>query len=1007
MSTKKFQLFMSLFAALILILVAMLHSPVHAQETYTLTIKVIHFPAGEPVIKLYEADPDGNNPQQVNYSIGSITPVGNSEYDYELFDYSSSGGNLTATAGYGQYSFTTVTVTCNHDTKTCTAPDITPTSRAISGKVYKPNGSAWSNFAVELTRDLDGSQITTPINTDDNGIYITSVFDSEDVTITPVSLDGYIFKIVDEYSVAKDPPWNITAPLGKDYVVNIESQGTRSLNGQLDGSGVYNQCIVGATVKAEHSNASAGSTVTDSKGQFTIKNLEPVSGYNLTVTYPNTNDCETSTVSNLNLTDGDLTFNIPLGGTSSITGKVMANMRLVIPKLVGSTYVNQYGQDNPTTPLAYYLLANYTTNRGFIYQSSVDWLSGAYKIDKIPKFLTTGKSGTLEISRVGGPAAFGYESGYSSDPNCTLNRFYSKSKCDLTDIGSIQEARQDFLLTPNRLLSGTIVGQNATPIQQNAIVTFGEGLFWKSPGVLNNAGSAANNFYGSTATAFNILAQPRIYYLQPFEGGGIITGFAAAGMNRKLVNLTSTNSSYNYFKVNLRSGTIRGCLETEYGESPVIPSTTASLRLRPDTVPSGTYNTFGGTITLNDSNCNGFPSYTIPNVPYGVVGTFELDNHTVIGNNRRLADPFNGDISNRKLIVQGDRSLVGKIYSAYNQSAGILNPAVNFDLKNNLAISGLIGSFTPSILVNDTLKEFEIPNLERRNYSLSYLGNIEGFDVVSSAFTPPINLSANLSANALVDIPLLAYHKPIELLISPGSNLGSYGYMHGTGDININWAPPEANSSDPVVNYELQVGNISKTAFTETNPAPMIVPHDPTLSEFQVTYTNILPGQVYWYRVRPTFKNDKGPWSSATANLADRLTSTGYSPTPGFGWRYFTTPPNLTSPANNASIGTATQVTLTWAAMANTASLSPAPLIAYRVDHKKQGDSEYISICVNTTYRLITGLTSGTYTWKVQAFKYTGTFGAGTCQNGSCAIGSCMDANKFTEESQERTFTKP
>ncbi len=1009
MNNKTSHLFVSLLAVLTLIIGAMLPQPVDAQNIYTLTIKVTNF-AGAATdllnIILYEEILDGN-PKQVDI-ISQLD--GTDTYEYELtFEYSSSGGPLTATAKYEPYSFTTVPVTCDHNNFTCTAPDITPVTRTISGTVYKPNGSTWQNFALTIIRDLDGTQIITPINTNSSGFYTSSAYDSENVKIIPDPLEGYTFKIIDDIGIAKDPPWEKTPPLGKDYIVNIESQGTRSISGQLDGSGIYNQCIVGATVKAESPNGVSGSAVTDSQGKFSINNLEPVSDYSLTVTYPNTNDCDTTSLSNLNLTAGDLSVTIPLGETSSITGKVMANMRLVMPQLVGNTYVNQYGEDNPTTPLAYYLLANYTTNGGFVYQSSIDWLSGSYRIDNVPMFKSSGKSGTVEITRVGGPAAFGYESGYNNDPNCNLNGFYPKSKCDLTNVGTIKEVRQDFLLTPNRILSGTIIGQSVTPIQRGAIVTFGEGLYWKSPGVLNNAGTAANNFAGSTSTAFNILAQPRIYYLQPVEAGGIITGFAAAGMNRKLVNLTSTNSTGNVFTVNLRIGTISGCLETEYGESPVIPSTTASLRLRPDTVPSGTANTFAGTITPTDSKCNNYPSYTIPNVPYGVVGTFEFDNHTAIGNNRRIADPFNGNISNRKLIVQGDRSLVGKIYSAFNQASGILNPAVNFDLKNNLAISGLSGIFTPSILTNESLKEFEIPNLERRNYTLSYLGNIEGFDVVSSTFTAPINLAANLSANAMVDIPLLAYHKPIELLVNPGTNLGSDGYTHGTGPIPISWAPPEANSNDPVDKYELQVGNIPKTAFTETNPTPVIVPHDPTLNEIQVEYSNILTGQIYWYRVRPVFKYDKGPWSSATVNSADRSTSTGFSPTPGFGWRYFTTPPNLTSPANGASIGTATQVTLTWAAMANTASLSPAPILAYRVDLLRNIDpDDYISsVCVNTTSRLFTGLTTpGTYYWRVQAFKYTGSFTAGTCSDGSCSTGSCLDINKFTEVSTERTFIK-
>jgi hypothetical protein len=245
--------------------------------------------------------------------------------------------------------------------------------------------------------------------------------------------------------------------------------------------------------------------------------------------------------------------------------------------------------------LAYYLIATYTTTDGVSYSNSVNWTDGSYLIAVPPNI-----NGTLSISRIGGPAAFGYQTAGATKTGITL-----------TD----QWLEEDFTLTPNRTINGTIKDPNGVPVQKNATVDFGYSLEW----------TQAN----SPTTSYSIQAQPKLYYLSPEENG-----ILSSSPVRFLANLTSASSVSNAnFIINLQTHLLDGCLHSNDNDYLVLPA--GSVRLRPAAGYGSTLYTAqlypGGMDASNNQRCGPNDTYYNLTLPQGIAGTIEADNHTVQG----------------------------------------------------------------------------------------------------------------------------------------------------------------------------------------------------------------------------------------------------------------------------------------------------------------------------------------------------------------------------------------
>ena len=282
------------------------------------------------------------------------------------------------------------------------------------------------------------------------------------------------------------------------------------------------------------------------------------------------------------------------------------------------------GSGTNFTSLAYYLIATYTTSDGVSYSNSVNWTDGGYWIQVPPNI-----GGTLSISRIGGPAAFGYQTAGASKTGITL-----------TD----QWLEEDFTLTPNRTISGTIKDPNGVPIQKNATVDFGYWLEW----------TQAN----SPTTTYSIQAQPKLYYLSPVENG-----ILSSNPVRFLANLTSATSVTNAnFIINLQTHLLDGCLHSYDNDYLVLPA--GSVRVRPaagygSTLYPVSLSTTGLDVYGNP-RCGPRDTYYSVNLPQGLAGTMEADNHTVQGH--VTIDGINWDKGD-DYTLPGNRSITGRIYA--------------------------------------------------------------------------------------------------------------------------------------------------------------------------------------------------------------------------------------------------------------------------------------------------------------------------------------------------------
>ena len=749
-------------------------------------------------------------------------------YEYELTNCDSSKDYTVIAQGSG-YTFNEVDVDHTNfaggPPLTQIADPITPVTRTVSGYVYKPNGSGFVGF--DLHYELDGTPHT--VTTLGGGAFtIPDVTDASRLYFPRIDMDGYNFG-GDQWM---DPPLqgNVT---NEDF----KSRGTRNINGHIESRNAIRGCTAGVTITVTEADALTQTYVTDGDGSFHLENLEPLSDYVVT---PSRTGCvftpasQTIDITNGNLNQ-DIVFKVPNTGVFGI-----------VKSTLGDSTLTHYAS------LAYYLIATYTTADGVSYSTSVNWADGSYSISAPPS------TGTLTISRVGGPAAFGYQTVGSSQTGITLTDEWQE---------------QNFTLTPSRIISGTILGQNGVPVQKNATVDFGYWLHWTQP--------------NTPGPAYSLLAQPKLYYLSPVESG-IISSTPA----RFLANLTTAPSVTNAnFTLNLKTYRLDGCLYRDSNDVPVLwapptspiptlPFTSTVVRFRP---AAG----YGATLypaTLAPDGCGPNRYYYMVTLPKGIAGAMEADNHTL---RYSTIDGMNGDIW-IDMPVSGNRAITGHIYT----------PNPDLDISGDFSGNGLL--VLRDAATNDLVRtdgdmersmEFSIPTLESKAYTVSInQGQIpNGYDAQPFPMSPIV--TANL-AGGDVDIPaasgFVLVHKPIDPTSATGGGYFLTGPSQTSQTVVWDYPPMNDRDKDRFRGFEVQMGTAT-TAFTDIPPAPP-VPTPVFYQSNSATFNGLTASTLYRWRARIVYETDKGPWME--------------------------TAPVPTSPANWGYLnGAAAQFTFNWSAV--------------------------------------------------------------------------------------------
>lgn len=744
---------------------------------------------------------------------GNCSSNGPVTYDTDHYNYTLTGcdseKDYTVVAQGSGYTFNSVTVlSTDFVSFTAPAPDITPVERVFSGTVTKPNGDPWVGFVLHYKLNAVGEldpMLTATTNS--SGIYtIPDVTDASLLYFPRIDMDGYDFG---------GGEWWYKPPLQNDITdANFTSRGTRNINGRIESMNSNQGCVAGVTITVSATGALTQTALTSGDSGFHLNNLEPLNTYVVTPTRPG---CVFKPASQtIDITNGDLNheivFQVPNTG---VWGNVKTNL----------------GED---VSLAYYLIATYTTSEGVSYSNSVNWADGSYWIQVPPNI-----GGTLTISRIGGPAAFGYQTAGATHTGITLTDTWSE---------------QNFTLVPSRTISGTIKDQNGVPVQKNATVDFGYWLHWTQP--------------NTPVTTYSIKAQPKLYYLSPVENG-----IASSSPLRFLANLTTAPAVTNAnFTLNLKTYLLDGCLRRDNNDSMVLPA--GSVRFRPAALYGATL--YPASLTADDmQNCGLNNVYYGVRLPKGMVGALEADNHTV------RASTIDGMTSDMRLdfSVFGNRAITGRIYS----------PNLNLDKVNNdFGGNGILvlrdAATNDLIQTNGDMErsfEFSLPMLESKVYTLSINPDRipDGYDANPFPMSPIV--TANLVAGD-VDIPaasgFVLVHKPID----PASATGG-GYFQADGtEQTVSWAWPPMNDNDKkqLKGFDVQVGTAT-TSFTDTSPAPVFYqPNGGPTYEF----TGLIDGVLYRWRARVVFETDKGPWMETAPRPTAPANNAGYmflNPTAG------------------------------------------------------------------------------------------------------------------------------
>jgi hypothetical protein len=728
-------------------------------------------------------------------------------YNFELTNCDSSK-NYTVTAQGAGYTFAPDTVASVEFTGSplgATA-NILPIARVFSGVVTKPDGSPWSGFNVRYS--LDGAA-TTSVATNGSGVYsIPGVNDVSSLYFPEQDIDGY------------DLPgdWTYSAPLQNDIVDNnFTSRGTRGIWGHIETWTDIQGCRTGVTMTIAAPGALTQTTVTDSDGAYSFNNLEPLSTYVITPSKIGAGGSAcvfTPASQTIDITGGD--------GNHAYVFRVMdTGVYGKVKTTLGDSTLTDYAS------LAYYLIATYTTNDGAVYSNAVNWANGEYWISAPPS------SGTVTITRVGGTAGFGYDTAPAAGTTG------SSQTVTITNLWT----EKNFVLQPNRVISGTIKGQNDAPVTRGTTVDFGYWLKWKQS-------------TGTPLTAYSLKAQPKVYYLSPVESG-IISSTPV----RILANLTTAPAfTTANFLLNLKTYTLEGCLSRfESRDSlvltPTLPPTV--MRFRPAASFGTPTTTYPATLTLE---ANGCPAksyyYKITSLPRGMVGTLEVDGHTVRG---MTIDGINYDMW-RSYSVYGSRTITGRIYSPN------LDLSFNRDFHDGNGLLVLRDAATNQVVSTsgdiENSYEFNVPLLEAKTYTLSI--NQDQIPYGYTANPAPMSkiVTVNLSAGD-VDIPaasgFVLTHLPMDpMTVNSGAIPGSYFTAAGTSQA-VTWSPPPFMNDrdwDEFKGYDLQVG-LATAAFSDLSPVPVFHADD---GNNDYTFTGLTNGQFYRWRIRAVYENDKGPW---------------------------------------------------------------------------------------------------------------------------------------------------
>jgi hypothetical protein len=720
-----------------------------------------------------------------------------SGYDYSISGCDSSLDYKVVAEGDG-YTFNPVTVLSgDFSGGFVTADPITSVSRTFSGKVTYTDGvTPWGLFDIDYELDKhDGSAIvfgTATTNAVTGVFTIPGVTDASYIYFPQIDVDGYNFGGDNWY----DPPirYNVT-----DW--NYVPTGNRSIHGYIDSLNGLQNCRAGVTITATAPGALTQTALTDADGGFNMNNLEPLGA---PTTSPRVYTITPSKAGCVFNSDDTVPVNIVNGnGSQPIVFKIPDTG-------IWGNVSTTLGKD---VSLAYYLIATYTTN-GVSYSNAVNWTNGGYWIQAPPS------TGTLTISRVGGPAAFGYETADASR-SVTIDNVWKE---------------ENFTLVPSRTISGTILGQNAVPVQRGATVDFGYGLK-----LTPSAPSAA----------YSIKAQPKLYYLSPVENG-----INSSTPLRFLANLTTAPAVAGAnFTLNLKTYMLRGCLRDFSGNDalvlagPVWPTPSTSVRFRPATG-------YGVTLypAILDVNGCGLGSYYYEvKLPKGIVGALEVDGHTLRGGS---IDGINGD-DWRDYNLMGPRAITARVYAPNP------NLDINGDLRGGNGIFTLRDAATNYVINADSdmqrSYEFTVPMLEAKAYTL----NINQGGVPWGYVAQPFPMSSMVAANLTLadyDVPAATgfalVHAPIDPN-DPTRPATGGGYFEATSDTQfVQWNYPPMNGADWFQGFEVQVGPAT-TAFTDVSPAPDF--YQPNGDPAYI-FEGLTVGTLYRWRVRAVFEKDAGPW---------------------------------------------------------------------------------------------------------------------------------------------------
>jgi hypothetical protein len=729
-----------------------------------------------------------------NHCISDWVAYNTDHYDYSISGCDSSLDYKVVAEGDG-YTFNPVTVLSgDFSGGFVTADPITSVSRTFSGKVtYTDRITPWGLFDIDYELDKhDGSAIvfgTATTNAVTGVFTIPGVTDASYIYFPQIDVDGYNFGGDNWY----DPPIRSDVT---DW--NYVPTGNRNIHGYIDALNGLASCRAGVTITATAPGALTQTALTDADAGFGMSNLEPlgISGprvYTITASKPG------------------CVFTPDTQGVDIRFGNVQQPVVFKVPDTgIWGNVSTTLGKD---VSLAYYLIATYTTN-GVSYSNSINWSNGNYWIQAPPS------TGTLTISRVGGPAAFGYETADASR-SVTIDNVWKE---------------ENFILVPSRTISGTILGQNAMPVQRNATVDFGYGLKWTP---------------SAPSAAYSIKAQPKLYYLSPVENG-----ILSSTPLRFLANLTTAPAVAGAnFTVKWRTFRLAGCLRDFNGNDalvlagPVWPTPSTSVRFR---AAAGYSNTLYP-VVLDVNGCGLGTYYYEVYLPKGIVGALEVDGHTLRGNS---IDGINWD-DWRDYNLMGPRAITARVYAPNT------NLNINGDLRGGNGIFILRDAVTnyPVDTDGDMQRsyEFTVPMLEAKAYTLNINQSQVPWGYVAQPFPMSPMVVANLTS-ADYDVPAATgftlVHAPIDPN-DPTRPATGGGYFQATSDTQlVQWNYPPMNGADWFQGFEVQMGPAT-TAFTDVSPAPDF--YQPNGDPAYI-FEGLTVGTLYRWRVRAVFDNDKGPW---------------------------------------------------------------------------------------------------------------------------------------------------